>query len=375
MITVLVMAAVLWGIGVAMGAPRRARWTMILVLYAGVLLATFLLPPDHPLRVSVGGDGRLWLLVGGLAGLGWAYGRIVARLRAGARRPEVAAPAPGAFSDGEVTRYARHIALREIGGPGQRALREARVLVVGAGGLGSPALLYLAAAGVGTIGVIDPDTVEATNLQRQIVHADARIGMPKVHSAAEAMGALNPYVTVRPYERALTADIAADLFADYDLILDGTDGFATRVLINAAAVAAGKPVIGAALTQWEGQISLWHPARGAPCLSCVFPVMPDPRLVPTCAEAGVAGPLPGVMGTLMAMEAVKEITGAGAGLAGTLLLYDGLGAEFRRIRVARRADCAVCGPGAAARAGAPGPSRGVAPGAGAGDLSSPAPAP
>ena len=205
------------------------------------------------------------------------------------------------------------------------------------------ALQYLAAAGVGTIGVIDDDVVEGSNLQRQVIHTDARIGMAKVFSADAAMTAQNPFVTVLPYNRRLTEDIAHDLLADYDLVLDGSDNFDTRYLVNRAAAAAGIPLIGAALTQWEGQISVWDPAHGAPCYECIFPVAPDPSLAPTCAEAGVAGPLPGVVGAMMAVEAIKLLTGAGESLRGRLLIYDALYAETRTIALKPRPDCPVCG--------------------------------
>jgi molybdopterin/thiamine biosynthesis adenylyltransferase len=341
-----VMAGTMWGIGAFMGAPKRARWTMIGVLLAGVLLAQIVLPDGHPLREATGGEPELWALVLGFAALVVAYRRALGWLRRRAEGGAEVAPvavAPGSFGAGELQRYARHIALREIGGPGQRKLKASRVLVVGAGGLGSPAIQYLAAAGVGTLGVIDGDAVEETNLQRQAIHRSDAVGSPKVFSAAEAVAAQNPHVTVRPYHRRLTGEIAAELFAEYDLILDGSDNFETRYLVNRVAAGLGKPVIAAAMTQWEGQVSLYDPARGGPCYECVFPVAPDRALVPSCAEAGVAGPLPGVMGSIMALEAVKAIAGAGEGLRGRLLLWDGLYAETRVIKVARRADCPVCG--------------------------------
>ena len=236
-----------------------------------------------------------WLVVGLLAVVALVLSRwCCAAVRRGpAPEAAVAGAEPGTFRAAELDRYARHILLREIGGPGQKRLKAARVLVVGAGGLGSPALLYLAAAGVGVIGVIDDDVVEASNLQRQVIHADDRIGMPKVFSAAAAMRALNPFIEVRPYHRRLTEEIAAELVADYDLVLDGTDNFDTRYLVNRACVAAGKPLVAGAITQWEGQLGLYDPAHGAPCYACVFPERPAPGLVPTCAEAGVAAPLAG----------------------------------------------------------------------------------
>ena len=342
MIIVFVMAGVLWGMGMAMGAPKRARWTMIGILIGAVVLAQIVLPDGSPLREATGGDVRLWGLLLGFAAVGFGYRALLRMVRKRAVKPVVAVPKVG-FSDTELDRYARHIMLREVGGQGQKALSNAKVLVVGAGGLGSPALQYLAAAGVGTIGVIDDDVVDNANLQRQIIHTDARIGDPKVQSAADAMTAQNPFVTVRPYKRHLNAQDAAGIIGDYDLVLDGTDNFEARYLVNATCAALGKPLIAAALTQWEGQISLYDPASDAPCFACIFPDAPDPALVPICAEAGVIGPLPGVVGSMMALEAVKEITGAGESLRGRLMIYDALYSQVRVVKVKRRPDCAVCG--------------------------------
>jgi molybdopterin/thiamine biosynthesis adenylyltransferase len=196
---------------------------------------------------------------------------------------------------------------------------------------------------MGTIGVIDDDVVDNSNLQRQVIHTDARIGMAKVASAKAAMEAQNPDVIVRPYQRRLEAEIADELFAEYDVVLDGTDNFTTRYLSNAAAVATGKPLISGALSQWEGQLSVFHPASGAPCYQCIFPEAPAPGLAPSCAEAGVIGPLPGVIGAMMAVEVIKLVTGAGAALRGEMLIYDALYGESRKIRLKRRADCPICG--------------------------------
>lgn len=342
MILVLGLAALLWGVGHLMRVPFGLRVGMIAGLWGAVIGLHLLLPDAHPLRVATGGEARVWLVLGGLAVLVWGYRAGLAGLRRRAA-PKPAAETGGAFRAVELERYARHIILREIGGPGQRRLKDASVLVVGAGGLGSPALFYLAASGVGTIGVIDDDAVDGSNLQRQIIHTDDRIGMPKVQSAAMAMTALNPFVRVRPYQRRLTEEIAAELIADYDLVLDGSDNFDTRYLVNRAAVAAGKPLIAGAITQWEGQLSLYDPAQGGPCYECIFPVRPAPGMVPSCAEAGVAAPLPGVIGAMMAMEAVKHITGAGETLLGRLMIHDALYAETRVIGMQRRVDCPVCG--------------------------------
>jgi molybdopterin/thiamine biosynthesis adenylyltransferase len=242
----------------------------------------------------------------------------------------------------ELERYARHIVLHEIGGPGQARLRKARVLVVGAGGLGSPALLYLAAAGVGVLGVVDDDLVSLSNLQRQVLHATDEIGAPKVASAARALARLNPHVAVEPHRTRLDPGNADALVGAYDLVLDGSDNFATRGAVNAACVRAAKPLISAAMSQWEAQLALFDPARGGPCYACVFPETPAAGLAPACAEAGIVGALPGVAGAMMALEAIKHVAGAGEGLRGAMLVYDALHAEVRRFRTAPRADCPVC---------------------------------
>lgn len=338
----------LWGLGVLMKTPLQARLIMIGLLYVAVLALHVVLPAGHSLREATGGGPAFWLLLGGAAVLIYLYRKGLGRLRARAQIAEAARapqPKPGAFTDAELNRYARHIVLREVGGAGQKALKNSKVLVIGAGGLGSPALQYLAAAGVGTIGVVDDDVVDAANLQRQVIHKDDRLGMPKVFSAQAEMEAQNPFVQVRPYKRRLDAETAEKLFEDYDVILDGTDNFDTRYLVNEAAVAAGKPLISGALSQWEGQISVFDPSENAPCYRCIFPTAPDPHLAPPCAEAGVIGPLPGVIGTMMALEAIKLITGAGQPLRGEMLIYDGLYGETRKIGLKRRADCPVCGTG------------------------------
>ncbi len=345
MLLVFALAAALWGLGAMMGTPRALRWLMIGLLWLGVILMHLVLPPGHALRMATGESAALWLMLGGAASVVLAYRAGLRRLRRKAEARAVPRPQPsgGPFSGAELERYARHIILREIGGPGQKALKEARVLVIGAGGLGSPVLMYLAAAGAGTIGVIDDDAVDFSNLQRQIIHTNDRASLPKVQSAAVAIGDLNPFVTVIPYQRRLTPRIARSLFAEYDLILDGTDNFDTRYLANAAAHALGKPLISGALSQWEGQVSVFDTARGTPCYKCIFPESPSEGLAPSCAEAGVLGPLPGVVGSMMAVEAIKLISGAGTPLRGEMLLYDALYGESRKITLKPRADCPVCG--------------------------------
>ncbi|WP_425037719.1 HesA/MoeB/ThiF family protein [Primorskyibacter sp. S187A] len=346
MLVVLAMAAALWGIGAAMGMPRAARLPMIGLLLVAVVGLQVILPDGHPLREATGGSAEIWLFLAGAFGVVLAYRLVWRRLKGAAEAKEAAdAPAkvPGQFSETELERYARHIVLREIGGPGQQRLAKGRVLVIGAGGLGAPALQYLAAAGVGTIGIIDDDVVENANLQRQVIHLDARIGMPKVFSAQAALEAQNPHITIKPYHRRLSEDIAQDLFDDYDLVLDGTDNFETRYLANRTAVGAGIPLISGALSQWEGQVSVFDPSRGAPCYECVFDTPPQPGIAPSCAEAGVLGPLPGVVGAMMAVETIKLLTDAGAPLRGEMLIYDALWSETRKIAIAPRAGCPTCG--------------------------------
>ena len=343
MLRILFVAAMIWWGGRFLGLSRGLRSTFLALLIGVVLIIQLTLADGHALRDATGGSVRLWLLLCAIGLLAGGYWQLIAVLKARAQPKETTMPQKtGTFSETELDRYARHIVLRELGGPGQKKLKNARVLVIGAGGLGAPALQYLAAAGVGTIGVIDDDIVENANLQRQVIHRDDDIGMAKVFSAQKAMVAQNPYVTVLPYHRRLSAENAAALFADFDLILDGTDNFDTRYLVNRIAVALGMPLISGALSQWEGQLSLFHPSAGGPCYQCIFPEAPAAELAPSCSEAGVVGPLPGVVGAMMALEAIKQITGAGEGLRGAMLIYDGLYCETRRIKLKSRPDCPIC---------------------------------
>ena len=249
------------------------------------------------------------------------------------------------FTDRQLERYARHIMLPEVGGIGQERLLRGRVLVVGAGGLGSPLLLYLAAAGVGTLGVVDGDVVELSNLQRQVIHDGNSLGRPKVESAAERLRAINPEVTIEPHHTRLTAANAADLVSRYDLIADGTDNFASRYLISDACVAAGKTLVTAAILRFEGQLGTFKPHAGPehPCYRCLFPEPPPPGLVPSCAEGGVFGALAGAVGSLQAVEVLKELLGIGDSLSGHLLRIDALTARFGRVRVRRDPECPTCG--------------------------------
>lgn len=337
----------IWFGGGFLKVPRNIRLALIILLYFVGLGMHFVLPSESELRQLFGQVWGEWALVGIAIGGVWGFQTWLSWLRRKANAGPVSKgeekTSKPAFSDAEVDRYARHLFLREIGGAGQKRLKNAKVLVIGAGGLGAPALQYLAAAGVGVIGVIDDDEVDNSNLQRQVIHKDASIGEPKVFSAEKEMRAQNPFIQVRPYNRRLDRDLAQNLFGEYDLILDGTDNFDTRYMVNAVAVSLKIPLISAAMTQWEGQISTYDPARGGPCYQCVFPEPPAPGLVPSCAEAGVVGPLPGVLGSMMALEAVKEITKAGEGLLGQLFIFDGLYGETRKIAIKPRVGCPICG--------------------------------
>jgi adenylyltransferase/sulfurtransferase len=254
------------------------------------------------------------------------------------------------FSDAQFKRYARHLILDEVGEEGQAKLLHSRVLVVGAGGLGSPALMYLAAAGIGTIGLADDDVVDLTNLQRQIAHTTDRVGESKVESAIEALAGINPEVRLVPYKLRIDASNALALASEYDLVIDGSDNFATRYLLNDACYFAKKPLVAASLLRFEGQLSTFKAHDGhSPCYRCVFPERPPAGLIPRCEEAGILGAVAGVMGTLQAVETIKELLALGDSLAGTLLIYDAIGAQFRRIKIKRDPNCALCGPNATIR--------------------------
>ena len=253
---------------------------------------------------------------------------------------------PGGLSALQQARYDRHVKLPEVGESGQQELLEARVLVAGAGGLGSPAALYLAAAGVGTIGIADHDRVDITNLQRQILHNVRWVGGKKVESARDMLGGLNPDVTVEAHDARLEAANVLSLMEGYDLVVDGTDNLPSRYLLNDASIRLGIPVVHGAVFRFEGQVSTFDPRRG-PCYRCLFPEPPSPGLAPDCSEAGVLGVLPGVVGTLQAVEALKMLIGAGDPLVGRLLLYDALGQEFRTLTFQKTPGCPACGDPAA----------------------------
>ena len=260
-----------------------------------------------------------------------------------ARQPLVGSP-NGAMelSNEEIARYSRHLIMPEVALEGQKQLKAAKVLTVGTGGLGSPLALYLAAAGVGTIGIVDFDVVDESNLQRQIIHGTSDVGRPKVESAYDRLKDVNPNVEVRVHEEALTSENALEIFEDYDVIVDGTDNFPTRYLVNDACVLLGKPNVYGSIFRFEGQASVFYAEKG-PCYRCLYPEPPPPGLVPSCAEGGVLGILPGAIGTIQATETVKLILGIGEPLIGRLLLYDALGMSFHEMKLRKDPNCPVCG--------------------------------
>ena len=246
------------------------------------------------------------------------------------------------LSNEEIARYSRHLIMPEVALDGQKKLKQARVLTIGAGGLGAPLAMYLAAAGIGTLGIVDFDVVDESNLQRQIIHGTSDIGRPKMESAHDRINDINPNVHVEAYEEALSSENALEIFKDFDIIVDGTDNFPTRYLVNDACVLTGKPNVYGSIFRFEGQASVFW-AKEGPCYRCLYPEPPPPGLVPSCAEGGVLGILPGAIGTIQATETVKLILGIGEPLVGRLLLYDALGMSFREMKLRKDPNCPVCG--------------------------------
>src|SRR5215467_6023271 len=246
------------------------------------------------------------------------------------------------LNNDEILRYSRHLMMPEVGMGGQQKLKAARVLCIGAGGLGSPLALYLTAAGVGTLGIVDFDVVDYTNLQRQIIHSTADVGRKKLDSAADKLKAINPYLNLRTFETKLTGANALELFREFDIIADGTDNFPTRYLVNDACVLTGKPNVYGSIFRFEGQASVFATESG-PCYRCLYPEPPPPGLVPSCDEGGVLGVLPGLIGVIQATETVKLILGKGEPLIGRLVLYDALSMRFRELKLRKNPECPVCG--------------------------------
>ena len=299
---------------------------------------------DAPIVVYCASGTRSVLAARSLTELGYTNVRSLAGGFSGWKRAGLPWAQPQALRADQEARYSRHTMLPEVGLAGQLKLLASKVLCIGAGGLGSPSSMYLAAAGVGTIGVVDDDVVDASNLQRQILHATDRVGVAKVDSAETTLRGLNPDVKVDKHRTRITADNALQLIGGYDVVIDGADNFATRYLVNDAALKLGKPVIHASIFRFEGQLTVF-PGNGSPCYRCLYPSPPPAEDAPSCAEAGVLGVLPGIMGVLQATEAIKLLLGLGTTLAGRLLLYDALRTKFRELTLRRDPTCPTCGDG------------------------------
>jgi sulfur-carrier protein adenylyltransferase/sulfurtransferase len=299
---------------------------------------------DVPVILYCAGGTRSALAARALGDLGYSNVSSLAGGFSAWKRAGLEYDRPLVLTPDQTMRYARHTMLPEVGEAGQIQLLKSRVLCLGAGGLGSPAAYYLAAAGVGTLGMIDDDVVDASNLQRQILHATDRIGIPKVESAQRTLTGLNPDVKVVPYKTRLTSENVMEILRDYDVIVDGVDNFPTRYLLNDASLKLGKPVVHASIYRFEGQLTSFIPFKG-PCYRCLYPQPPPPDMAPSCQEAGVLGVLPGVVGVLQATEAVKILLGIGTPLAGRLVMFDALATRFRELKLRRDPKCPTCGEG------------------------------
>lgn len=331
---------------VAQGSPSEAR--RIVRGFLELRVEEAVPDPNATVLVMCAGGVRSLFAAEGLKQLGYSDVRSVAGGFNRWKQAGLPVEMPERLSESERERYARHLLMPEVGEQGQLRLRRARVLLVGAGGLGSPAALYLAAAGVGTLGLVDDDVVDRSNLQRQILHTDERVGRSKVESARATLLALNPGIEVVGHELRLTSANVEQVFADYELVVDGSDNFATRYLVNDACVHLGLPNVHGSIYRFEGQVSVFwpgYPARRGPCYRCLYPAPPPPELAPSCAEAGVLGVLPGVVGTLEAIEAVKLLLGIGDPLVGRLLHYDALSQRFSEFELRADPDCALCAEG------------------------------
>ena len=331
-----------WFLAGYLGVSQNLRATYVGVLLAGILGALVLIPETHSFSIRMGGWAP-WATISFIFGVVFLFRLFISALRNKSNEIYFAdVQEADEFSNHELERYSRHIILRELGGLGQRRIKDSKVLIIGAGGLGAPIIQYLAASGVGTIGIIDHDKVSLSNLQRQVIYLTNQVGEQKVFSAADAIYKLNSNVNVRPYNRRLNSEIAEEIFSEYDVIVDGTDNFETRYIANAAATTTKKPLVSGALSQWEGQVSVFAPHQGGPCYACVFPTPPKDGLALTCSEGGVFSPLPGVVGSVMAVETLKILSQSGETLLGQMFIYDGLRGESRKIKLKPIKKCPVC---------------------------------
>ena len=331
-----------WFLAGYLGMSQNLRAIYVVLLLVGILGALVLIPETHSFSIRMGGWAP-WATISFIFGVTFLFRLFISALRNKSNKINFTdVQAADEFSNHELERYSRHILLKELGGLGQRRIKDSKVLIIGAGGLGAPIIQYLAASGVGTIGIIDHDKVSLSNLQRQVIYLTNQVGEQKVFSAVDAIYKLNSNVNVRPYNRRLNSEIAEEIFSEYDVIVDGTDNFETRYIANAAAMRTKKPLVSGALSQWEGQVSVFAPHQGGPCYACVFPTPPKDGLALTCSEGGVFSPLPGVVGSVMAVEALKILSQSGETLLGQMFIYDGLRGESRKIKLKPNKKCPVC---------------------------------
>ena len=321
---------------------RRNNLVFLSLVFSIIFLIHLTVSVDHVLVKSTGGSLRNLIVSFILLLVIISYVFLLKKAKNIGKVKFEKASTKNLFNPEELNRYARHIVLKEIGGLGQKKLKNAKILVIGAGGLGSPVLQYLGAGGIGTIGVVDSDLVDNSNLQRQIIYTDKMIGDSKVFAASQAIRAQNPYTKVLAYNYLFNEQNADDLISNFDLIIDGTDNARTRYLVNKTCVKLKKPLISGAISQWEGQVMVYTSTLGSPCYQCVFPNISNTELAASCSETGVVGALPGVIGSIMAVEAIKLISGAGELLDGRLMIYDALHAETRIIKLNQDINCPVC---------------------------------
>ena len=341
-LAVLSFLVLVWLIARHFGVSQNLRAVSVFIILIFILGTLFIIPETNSFSIVMGGWAP-WATISFLFCITFLFRFFIDVLRNKSKHVYLSdVKEADEFSNHELERYSRHILLKELGGLGQRRIKDSSVLIVGAGGLGAPVIQYLAASGVGTIGIIDHDKVSLSNLQRQVIYPAKQVGEQKVFSAADAIYQLNSNVNVRPYNRRLNSEIAEEIFSEYDVVVDGTDNFETRYLSNSAAITTKKHLVSGALSQWEGQVSVFAPHKGGPCYACVFPSPPKVGLALTCSEGGVFSPLPGVIGSVMAVETLKILSHSGNTLLGQLFIYDGLKGESRKIKINPSKKCPIC---------------------------------
>ena len=341
-LAVLSFLVLVWLIAKHFGVSQNLRAVSVFMILIFIFGTLFIIPETNSFSIVMGGWAP-WATISFLFCITFLFRLFIDVLRNKSKDVYLSdVKEADVFSNHELERYSRHILLKELGGLGQRRIKDSSVLIIGAGGLGAPVIQYLAASGVGTIGIIDDDKVSLSNLQRQVIYPAKQVGEQKVFSAADAIYQLNSNVNVRPYNRRLNSEIAEEIFSEYDVVVDGTDNFETRYISNSAAVITKKYLVSGALSQWEGQVSVFAPHKGGPCYACVFPSPPKVGLALTCSEGGVFSPLPGVIGSVMAVETLKILSHSGNTLLGQLFIYDGLKGESRKIKINPSKKCPIC---------------------------------